>query len=500
MANGAGTAVADSPKPKPAAPPPQAAAEPEWQDFNSGEQGWEDFKGGDAAASTKQPSLLDRVSEGVGHAFQSVGLPHDLTDIPRWSKHMVGQDFPEGYKPTLKERIVGMKGKPTPYPGRDIIEAHHQAGQESMVGYLPGGAGAVDAAKSWREGRYEDVPGDVLGGVAELSPLAHPTVVEGANTLKGKVGEWSRTPEGELKPGIEYTSRLMGMGAGYEAGSGLGHPWIGGAAGAELGPRLVDRVIPDRPPAKPDPFDTSRPDWTPKQGPFGSLSEEQFEQVHGKKIETAEKTRLKEIIDREKMFEQDAASRNKRDSGKGKDKGDTAPSPKPSAPPSTPPAGGKPKMSAKQVKEAGISAAGKPRLSELMQRRVDDAESRYGANRAARLTRQQEEAQSQGQPERRVNSSLREAVGPNQDRANIVRDARKIIDDPRSTTRDKRIAQDRIDDIMKHPFESKEDEGLTTMQGSKKERLLSKVDAEKKTADRAKARTKRFSKPEAADD
>src|SRR5882757_741908 len=359
MANGAGQTVAGGSKPTP--------AEPDWQDFKSDEQGWEDFKPSQAGQQgSASPSLLDRVSQGVGHTFESVGLPHDLSDIPRWGKHLTGQDFPEGYKPTLKERILGQEGTGPHYPGKDVIDAHREAGKESMVGYLPGGAGAVAAAKSAREGRYEDVPGDVIGGVAELSPFAHPAAVERMNRAKGAVGEAMRTPEGNLKGVPKVTGRLAGAVAGYKAAPVVGAPpWIGGSVGAAAGDRLIDRMIPDRPPAKVDPFDTSRPDWTPKQDPYGDFpgasepNSREFYEERGKEYESARK--IDEKVKAGKVKEQklkDKVAAKDKDKDKSADAGaDTSAS-------------------------TGNAPQGKERLSDLMKRKVDDAESRYQASRA----------------------------------------------------------------------------------------------------------------------
>lgn len=202
--------------------------------------------------------LLREVGDFAGQTFTNFGLPHDLTDIPRWGKHMIGQDM-SGM--SLKDRVRTMVTKP-----------YEEAGKESAVGYVPIiGPLSVSAAKNFREGNYGKTGGDLLSAVGQLSPF------KGAGLkVADTVGAAVRDEAGNLRPAVKLGTGLAGGAAGFEAGSAIspGVGYAGGGLGAGLSTALADTLLPERAPKRFSPFDrsggwTPNPELTGETTPFG---------------------------------------------------------------------------------------------------------------------------------------------------------------------------------------------------------------------------------------
>lgn len=98
----------------------------------------------------------------------------------------------------------------------------------------------------------------------------------------------------------------------------------------------------------------------------------------------------------------------------------------------------------------------------------------------------------EGVSERRVNPGLRAATGPDPVRQSLVREAQRVIDDPKSTARDKGIAKAQIADIQAHPFEgAKGEDFIKGARAGKK--TMTRKQAEAETERRSQGRKKRLS-------
>lgn len=281
--------------------------------------------------------------------------------------------------------------------------------------------------------------GDYTGAVGTGLPLAS---AMDTGPLRGAIGDVARTPGGAVKPAPRLATEIGAAALGHEA-----LPYAGGYIGWKAGGPLSEMIIPKRtdpmwPGAKATPWEA------PVEPAPSAPASEATQTLRGNKT----------------LF--DAPGATSSASGPGAARGPEGPS-------------AKPRLSARETSEylkskgrsagrlsedidaadadagtgTGTGARAKENLSPYMRRKVGEAEGRHDAGRMAATGAVTGEDSRVASVERRVNPGLRAATGPDPVRQSLVREAQRVIDDPKSTVRDKRIAQDQISDIKAHPFE-----------------------------------------------
>lgn len=218
MANGAGQAAVSKP----------AGTGDDWQDFKPDEQGWQDY----SPEAKPKPGPLMRFKHGLRSAMgfpEEGGLKSDIEQIGSGFKQMATHPID-----SATDLAKGVFGGQEDVAGKGI---------ERMS--RPGAMNKVEGAAQWLESGVPFVgplmssagesaeSGDYAGMAGKMLPLA----AGSEDVVRGT--------RGGLAEAVRSAPEVGGAVGGYAAGATVGHPWLGGYAGREMGRRLqlpADRV------------------------------------------------------------------------------------------------------------------------------------------------------------------------------------------------------------------------------------------------------------------
>lgn len=225
MANGAGQAISKTPVP-----------EADWQDYKPDEQGWEDFK---PQAQARSPNVGAYSSGDYQNRKGGPILNVNKTPV-RTAVEAAEKNEGISREPTSLLDAVKQSGGAALDTIGSVIKDPLNAGKliDQIGGEFEGAAG--DAY----QGIKRNDPRSVAHAAGRLAPLAAPEAINDGGTLASKVARDAET--GSLKPGAKTFGKTAGMVGGYAAGTTVGHPYLGGMAGRDMGPKLLDMIIPDR--------------------------------------------------------------------------------------------------------------------------------------------------------------------------------------------------------------------------------------------------------------
>lgn len=395
----------------------------------TGDDGWTDVP-----ASTPKPRKQGfKRSLRSGFGLRPEGtLSDDISQIGEGFRQMYHHPFTsandlveglyQGQQDVADKGVARMKGPRL----MDKVEGGAQ--------YLESGVPGVGPILS-RMGEQTEA-GDWGGAAGTGLPLA---AAMDTAPARGMAGDMLRTPGGTVKPLPRLATQLAAGAAGHEM-----MPYAGGYLGYKAGGPLADMIVPAE---TPETFPGARA--TPWEAP---VEEAPPAAAHPSRLATAmDADPVTRIPVPRREFPGENPS-NMASVPRGELEG-LARTGKPGAGTQIQQLGGKvlytpeERVNAPRSSTTFSSKGGAPGTPPASEARPIPPRAKSSGTRAT------PQASSPGS-ERRVNPGLRDATGPDPVRQSLVREAQRVIDDPKATVRDKRIARDQMADIKAHPFES----------------------------------------------
>jgi hypothetical protein len=222
----------------------------------------------DIEKAGSQPNAFQRFSE------VTLGTQHPIDELKAEGKGIVAR--PKEFAKSLGETL-GIPRDFWAHPSDEYLNIGGSGipgmvfGKNGLIkdplGFGERFTGATQASEDVRNSNYGAIPGDILGGVANLALAKKPAEASGAaladtaRNAKAGIADIVRTPENKLTPTTKVVSSL---GAGV-AGHYLGlPPAVGEFGGLFKGPAVADALLPRRPePANFYGGHTNRPKFIP---------------------------------------------------------------------------------------------------------------------------------------------------------------------------------------------------------------------------------------------
>jgi hypothetical protein len=204
---------------------------------------WEKAKAIPAAvapdANTHPLDALGRMASGAWSGLKAMNPLAGAPTNPEEAKQFVAAQVHD-----LPYKALGPAGG----LAKGAVEGYQGARSEGS-GVIPSvGAGLANMFGLDTPGiRQRASAGDVAGVIGEGIPAVAATLL-GPEThrlpdVKEGIARIARTPEGDLRPMVEKGAKVAGAAAGHVLGP------VGSIAGYEAGPRVLDKLLPNRMPA-----------------------------------------------------------------------------------------------------------------------------------------------------------------------------------------------------------------------------------------------------------